>query len=157
MWQLSIKKAGLENIVDKYAATNDGIRQNREVYLDAGDANSGLEHIWLRHGRQFAKLATSGVNNQQQLQQYMYQLMSIGQYSGYAFKRISDKRGGGFRAIYEAKDGVYMSVIIGRNGNIVTATMSNDKTKERLYNGPQFGSLPLWVDDLWQSIIRRNS
>ena len=83
-------------MVDRYAANGDGIRQNREVYLDTGDAKSGLEHIWLRHGQEFNKLATTDVKNQQQLQQFIYKLMSIGQYSGYAFKRIPEERGGGF-------------------------------------------------------------
>ena len=70
-------------MVNRYAANGDGIRQNKEVYLDTGDSKSGLEHIWLRHGQDFTRLAR--VRSQQELQKYIHKLMSIGKYSGHTF------------------------------------------------------------------------
>ena len=106
------------------------------MYLDTGDAKSGLEHIWLGHQNNFRRLAH--VNSANELQNFIHRLMSIGQYSAYAYRKIPAERGGGFQVIYEVDGGVYLSVIIARNGYIVTATIANDATKKRLYNGPNF-------------------
>ena len=136
VWTLSIKQAGLEHIVNEYADKDDDIREHKQVYLDTGNAGSGLEHIWLGHQNDFRKLAN--VNSENELQNFIHRLMSIGQYSAYSYRKIPDKKGGGFQVIYEVDGGVYLSVIIARNGYIVTATIANDATKKRLYNGPNF-------------------
>lgn len=136
LWTLSLKQAGLEHIINKYADNDDSIRENKQVYLETGDAKSGLEHIWLRHQNDFRNLAN--VNNEKELQNFIYKLMSIGQYSAYSYRKIPAEKGGGFQVIYEADGGVYLSVIIARNGYIVTATIANDETKKGLYNGPTF-------------------
>ena len=125
LWTLSTFRAGVSNAISTLIPTAP-VATSRTVFLEKGSDSAGLKHIWIRHGTQFAQLCK--VNSADQLQQYLYSVMSQGWKSIWAYKTIN---GGGLKIVYKLP-GLFLHIIMGSNGFIVTAYPT---TKHENYYG----------------------
>ena len=114
LWKISTFRAGISNAISTEIPTAP-VATSKRVFLERGSVNAGLKHIWIKHGLQFAQLCK--VYNENQLQQYLYNVMSRGRKFIRAYKPI---QGGGLKIVYQLP-GLFLHVIMGDNGFIVTA------------------------------------
>jgi hypothetical protein len=114
LWQLSTFRAGVSNAISTLIPAAP-VARSGTVFLEKGSNIAGLTHIWMRHGPQFAQLCK--VTSEHPLQQYLYDVMSRGLISIWAYKPI---QGGGLKIVYKLP-GLFLHVIMGSNGFIVTA------------------------------------
>lgn len=113
LWELSTFRAGvsyaIRTLIPAAPVAKSGI-----VFLEKGSERAGLTHIWMHHGPEFAQLCK--VTSEHQLQQYLYNVMSRGLASMWAYKPAR----GGLLIVYKLP-GLFLHVIMGSNGYIVTA------------------------------------
>ena len=142
LWTISASEAGVDELLSNHAE-DQPVSKSMTLFLEKGNSKAGLEHIWERHGEDFKKLANedfkkflaseslkklADVDPKEALQKcismYIYKIMAMGHYAtwGYTAKTVS-----GFEVVYIITEQLYLHVVFGSNGFIVTAMIKNNK------------------------------
>ena len=117
-WALTSDEAGLTNAINDKSGLNAQLRSSHIIFLEQGNSNAGLKHIYWRHADDFKK--KDDLDSEEEVSNYIESTMKK-----YApFKVTSGKRGG-LDVVYKIKDDNYLHVTIGSNGFIVTAFPSS--------------------------------
>ena len=115
LWTLSTRSAGLDKAINTMIPMAQ-VARSRTIFLEKGSSGAGLLHIWKEHGSQFKYLCKVGSIHR--LKEYLHTVISRGRYNRYMW--YEPATGGGLDIVYYHK-GVYIRVIMGSNGYIVTA------------------------------------
>ena len=118
-WAMTSKDAGLTNDINTYVPPNAVLSKSHIIFLERGNSKAGLEHIVLRHAKDFQ--AKDGINTAKQISDYIFNVMaqSMNIVHTAAYKK------GGLNLVYKIKSNNYLRVVIGSNGFIVTAYPSS--------------------------------
>ena len=121
IWTISAKQAGVDVIIKKHAS-KEPVHDSMTLFLERGNAASGLTHIWQRHAGDFKTLAN--IKSEDALQKYIKKIMSMGHYATWGYTK-SPK--GGFEVVYIVHEKLYLHVVFGSNGFIVTSKITSNK------------------------------
>ena len=120
IWTISASDAGVDELISNHGKNQD-VFKTMTLFLEMGDSNAGFQHIWEGRQKDFAKLA--GVDTEDGVKRYIYESMAMGHNATWGYK-ASEK--GGFEVVYRVTERVFVHVVFGSNGFIVTAKITNN-------------------------------
>ena len=95
------------------------------IFLERGNSKAGLQHIWERHHQDFKNLA-KGITKESDLSAYIYNTMKLGHSGTWGYQKCTKIKTGGFEVVYIVHEKLYLHVVFGGNGFIVTAKITNE-------------------------------
>ena len=117
-WALTSDEAELTNAINDKSGSNAQLRNSHIIFLEQGNSNAGLKHIYLRHADDFKK--KDYLDSEEEVSNYIESTMKE-----YAPFEVTSGKRGGLDVVYKIKDDNYLHVTIGSNGFIVTAFPSS--------------------------------
>ena len=121
IWTISAQQAGVDELIKNHAK-DEPVQGSKTLFLEEGNSQAGLKHIWARHSQDFKKLAN--VHSENDLQKYIKNIMSKGHYATWGYTKGQK---GGFEVVYIVHNNLYLHVVFGSNGFIVTSIITNEK------------------------------
>lgn len=114
-WGITSDTAGIStNAINNNAGKNAQLRNTHIVFLEEGNSNAGLQHIYQGHQNDFKN--KYGVDSKEEISDFIKNTMT-----NYDPVKVTSGRRGGIDVVYEVSSGDYLHVTIGSNGFIVTA------------------------------------
>ena len=133
LWTVSVDKAGFDPTVIEKLLPKTPLAASKTLFLEKGSDKAGLAHMWLSHKQQFKDLLN--LHNMDQVQQYLYKIMSKGVYYIWAYNVVKDSRGG-MEIVYIINEKLYLHIVFASNGFIVTAFPTSNSMS--YYDKPRF-------------------
>ncbi len=133
LWTVSVYKAGFDPALIENLLPGTQLAASKTLFLERGSDSAGLIHIWNRHQKQFKDLLN--LHDADQVQRYLYKVMSKGVYYIWAYNVVKDSRGG-MEIVYIINEKLYLHVIVSNNGYIVTAFPTSNSMS--YYDKPRF-------------------
>ena len=118
-WAITSDKAGLTPAINIDSGSKALLRSSHIIFLEQGNDKAGLDHIFMRHVKDFKNKC--GVGNKKDISSYIEKAIKA---HAPPIKVRPGKRGG-LDVVYKINDNNYLHMTIGSNGFIVTAFPSS--------------------------------
>lgn len=118
-WAIKTDDSGLANEIQNLRP-NTQFSQTHIIFLEEGNSNAGLKHIYERHQNDFKNKLD--LDTEQEISHYIKCVMENSRYIPHIIKKA---RNNGVRVVYTISSDNYLHVVIGSNGFVVTAFPSS--------------------------------